>query len=82
MALRLASPEVSRVQPHFPQSRSRIIKIALGVHDTLDITIGARSPAPSSQSKSRLEKWSAFGRHILPYRSAPPLDVRQLPTFN
>jgi hypothetical protein len=32
----------------FPLNLSRMIKIALGVYDTPEITIEARSPAPSS----------------------------------
>jgi hypothetical protein len=32
----------------FSLNRSRMIKIALGVYDILEITIGARSPTPSS----------------------------------
>jgi hypothetical protein len=59
-----------------------MIKIALGVFDTWEITMGARSPTPPSGSKSLIEKWSAFERHKPSYRSVAALDARRLPTFN
>jgi hypothetical protein len=54
-----------------------MIKIVLGVDDTLWFTIGARSPTPPS-----IDKPSAFERHKPSYRSVTTLDARRLPTFN
>jgi hypothetical protein len=45
---RSASLEGWEQDGSFPLNESRMIKIALGVYDTLEITMGARSPTPSS----------------------------------
>jgi hypothetical protein len=48
-----------------------MIKIALGVYDALEITIGPRSP-----SKFPIEKWSAFERYKPSYCSVITLGAR------
>jgi hypothetical protein len=57
-------------KPHFPLDGSRMIEIALGVYDTLEVTIGPRSP-----TKSPIEKWSAFERYKPSYCSVITLDA-------
>ena len=47
-------------------------KIALGVYDTLEITMGRTIADAFEQSKSRIEKWSAFERHKPSYRFRDP----------
>ena len=66
----------------FPLNRSRMIKIALGVYDTLEITMGARSPTLSSNRSLASRSGRLSGAIDLCIVSVTPLDARRLPTFN